>query len=207
MRDKVDLIEPDEGIRRQLIGALGEAGLRAEPYEGAREFLLYRGSGCHAVLVADDRADAVGVIESLGQEGEWLPVIAYSARISVPRVIEFMREGGYDYFAFPLNASGLTKSIALLRQGNASYVDARRRAAAARIKLGWLSPREAQVLACMAEGRSNKTIGLDLGISPRTVEIHRANMLSKLGANSSAEALRMYLEDALLNGESATPGS
>lgn len=207
MRDKLDLIEPDETLRRQMISALHEAGLRAEPYEGGREFLLYRGAGCRAVLVADDRADAFGVIDGLGQQGEWVPVIAYSARISVPRIIRFMRAGGYDYFAFPLNAPGLTRSIALLGDGKASYVVARQRAAVARVKLGWLSPREAEVLACMAEGRSNKTIGIDLGISPRTVEIHRANMLSKLGAHSSTEALRMFIEHALLNGEAANPGA
>ena len=61
------------------------------------------------------------------------------------------------------------------------------------------------MLEHMAAGRSNKTIGMDLGISPRTVEIHRANMLSKLGAGSSTEALRMYFEDTLLNDSTVDP--
>ncbi|MBB3032525.1 response regulator transcription factor [Alteriqipengyuania lutimaris] len=205
MRETLDVIEPDETLRRQLAGALEQAGLRAEPYEDARTFLLYRGSGCRAVLVADDREDAFGVIETLGQQGVWLPVIAYSSRLSVRRIVRFLRAGGYDYFVLPLDAAELTRSIAQLRQGKASYAVARQRAAAARVKLGWLSPREAEVLASMAEGRSNKSIGIDLGISPRTVEIHRANMLAKLGAHSSSEALRMFIEDALLNGEAASP--
>ena len=64
---------------------------------------------------------------------------------------------------------------------------------------------KAEVLAKMAEGQSNKAIGLDLEISPRTVEIHRANMLSKLAATCTTDALRMYYEDALLIGEAAIP--
>lgn len=114
--------------------------------------------------------------------------------------------GGYDYFALPLDFGALSQSLADLKQGSGDYASARRRAAAARNRLASLSPREAEVLACMADGRSNKAIGIDLGISPRTVEIHRANMLSKLSAQSSTEALRMFHEDALLNGEAALPG-
>ena len=133
-------------------------------------------------------------------------MIGYAARPALQRIVTFMRGGGYDYFAIPIDSAALAKSLSQLGQGRTPYAAARQRAAVARFKLRGLSPREAEVLANMAEGRSNKTIGIDLGISPRTVEIHRANMLTKLGANSSTEALRMYYEDALLYGEAATPG-
>ncbi len=74
------------------------------------------------------------------------------------------------------------------------------------MRMQTLSPREAEVLAMMADGQSNKAIGLDLGISPRTVEIHRANMLSKLSASCTTDALRMFFENALLIGEASVPG-
>ncbi len=206
MREKLGLIEPDEAMRSQMLRTLDNAGLHTEPFEGLREFMLYRGQGGYAVLVADERVDALSVRDGLCREGEWVAVIGYAARPALQRIVTFMRGGGYDYFAIPIDSAALAKSLSQLGQGRTPYAAARQRAAVARFKLRGLSPREAEVLANMAEGRSNKTIGIDLGISPRTVEIHRANMLTKLGANSSTEALRMYYEDALLYGEAATPG-
>ncbi len=205
MRERLGLIEPDERVRSQVLGALDDNGLHAETFDGLREFMLFRGAGGHAVLVGDERVDALSVRESLCQEGEWRAVIAYAASPTLPRIVSFMRGGGYDYFALPLDVGSLARSLSQLGQGQTDYAAARRRAAIAGTKLALLSPREAEVLEHMAAGRSNKTIGIDLGISPRTVEIHRANMLSKLGANSSTEALRMYYEDALLNGKAAAP--
>ncbi len=199
MRGKVGLIEPDEGLRRQVLSSLAAAGLQAEPFESLHEFLSGGGDDGYAVLVADERLDALAVRETLCGNGKWLAVIGYASRPALRRVIAFMRGGGYDYFALPLDIVELARSLAELGQGRSDYSTVRRRAAEARMRLRILSPRESEVLEHMAAGRSNKTIGMDLGISPRTVEIHRANMLSKLGANSSTEALRMYYEDALLN--------
>jgi len=205
MRDKLGVIEPDDQVRSQVLGAMDDAGLHAEPYDSLRDFMLYRGSGGYAVLVADDRVDALAVREALCRDGDWLAVVAYSAEPSLRRIVAFMRGGGYDYFATPLGTGVLARSLSQLGQGRTAYAAARQRAAEARTRLANLSPREAEVLDHMAAGMSNKAIGIDLGISPRTVEIHRANMLSKLGANSTTEALRMYYEDALLNGEAAIP--
>ena len=205
MWGKVGLIEPDEVLRPQVLSSLAGAGLQAEPFESLREFLLAGGDDGYAVLVADERLDALSVRESLCSDGKWLAVIGYSSQPALRRVIGFMRGGGYDYFALPIDIVELARSLSQLGQGRSDYSTARRRAAEARMQLRTLSPRESEVLEHMAAGRSNKTIGMDLGISPRTVEIHRANMLSKLGANSSTEALRMYYEDTLLNGLAAAP--
>ncbi|MBL4792224.1 LuxR C-terminal-related transcriptional regulator [Citromicrobium bathyomarinum] len=206
MSEKLGLIEPDGALRRQLLGELGDAGFHAEPFGGLREFLQFRKQGDYAVLVNDGRVDVLSVRESLCREGDWLAVIGYCPAPNLRRIVAVMRGGGYDYFALPLDTATLARSLSQLRQAKSPFAAARQRAAQARIKLAALSPREAEVLANMAEGRSNKTIGIDLGISPRTVEIHRANMLSKLGVHSSTEALRMYYEHALLEGEAAVPG-
>lgn len=203
MRETVALIEPDDGLRSQLVGLLASVGLHAEPFEELREYLLFRGAAGNPVIVGDDRVDALAVLDALGREGEWAAVIAYAAQPEVQRVVQVIRGGGHDFFALPIDAPALGRSIAGLAQYKSAYAQARLRAASARVKLGWLSPREAEVLAKMARGQSNKAIGIDLGISPRTVEIHRANMLAKLGANSTTEALRMYYEHDLLNGEAA----
>lgn len=206
MRETLGLIEPDDELRAKMIRVLDPAGIHVEPYEGAAEFMLFRSERDYAVLVADERVDALAVRADLSREGVWLAVIGYSAQARVRRVVSFMRGGGYDYFALPIEAAALVRSLAQLGKGDTPYAAARQRAAAARPKLASLSPREAEVLRNMADGRSNKTIGIDLGISPRTVEIHRANMLTKLGAASSTEALRMFYENALLDGAAASPG-
>ncbi|WP_370177903.1 response regulator transcription factor [Alteriqipengyuania sp.] len=205
MREKLGLIEPDDALRSQVLRALDSAGFLADPFDDIREFVRFRGAESYAVLVGDERVDALHLRKSLCLEGEWLAVIAYSARPSLRRIVEFMRGGGYDYFALPLDTPSLARSLSQLDRGGTPYAAARRRASAARMRLKTLSPREAEVLAKMAEGQSNKAIGLDLGISPRTVEIHRANMLSKLAATCTTDALRMYYEDALLIGEAAIP--
>jgi len=205
MREQVGLIEPDRQLRSQMMAQLAAAGIHAEPFEGVAEFVLYRRGGGYAVLAPDDRVDTLSIRHELARQGEWQAVIAFSREPAPSRIVEFLRGGGYDYLAEPVDTGALGRSLSLLDQGRTAYSDARRRAAAARIKLDGLSPREAEVLHSMARGRSNKAIGLDLGISPRTVEIHRANMLSKMGAHSSTEALRDYYEDALLNGEAASP--
>ena len=171
MRGKVGLIEPDDTLRPQVLSSLAGAGLQAEPFESVREFLSFGGDDGYAVLVADERLDALSVRDRLCSDGKWRHGAARSQ----------------------------------LGQGRSEYATARRRAAEARTRLRALSPREGEVLEHMAAGRSNKTIGMDLGISPRTVEIHRANMLSKLGAGSSTEALRMYFEDTLLNDSTVDP--
>lgn len=206
MRERVGLIEPDRGVRPDLLRRLARAGIHVEPYDSIEDFLLVRARPGYAVLISDERLDASDLQPTLIEHGDWRAIIAYAQRPTPPRIVEFMRGGGYDYLALPLDPALLGQSLARLKQGRCSYAAARRRAAAARIRLAGLSPREAEVLASMADGRSNKSIGKDLGISPRTVEIHRANMLGKLGAHSSTEALRMYYEDWLLNGAGTPPG-
>ena len=205
MRGRLAVIEADEHMREEVVRQVRAAGLSVEPCATLDDFMLICGAGDYAVLVGDDTPTALGVREQLCARGLWLAVIAYAARPNLRRVVAVLRGGGYDYFSLPLDAAALVRSIELLDKGGAPYAAARQRAAAARTLLKTLSPREKEVLCRMGSGHSNKVIGIELGISPRTVEIHRANMLSKLGACSSTEALRMYFEDHLLNGPIAQP--
>jgi len=206
MREKLGLIEPDETIRSQVLTTLDDAGFRADPFKDVEEFLRFRDPDAAAVLVGDERVDALRIRASLCDQGEWMAVMAYSTRPGLRRIVEFLRGGGYDYFALPIDVSCLARSLGQLGHGATPYAAARQRAAEARMRMQTLSPREAEVLAMMADGQSNKAIGLDLGISPRTVEIHRANMLSKLSASCTTDALRMFFENALLIGEASVPG-
>ena len=205
MQDRLAIIEAEEHLGEQVAKQVRAAGVTAALFATLDEFMLACGPGDHAVLVGDETSAAHVVCERLRERGQWLAVIAYATRPHLRRVVTVLRGGGYDYFSLPLDTASLVRSVERLDTGTAPYAAARQRAAVAGIRLANLSPREREVLSRMAGGRSNKIIGIELGISPRTVEIHRANMLSKLGACSSTEALRMYFEDHLLNGSAARP--
>ena len=205
MRGTLAVIDPDEQLRDQVARQVETAGVIAAPFATLDQFLARRAGGELVVLVGDDTPLALGMCEHLRAQGCWLAVIAYATRPSLRRVVAVLRGGGYDYFALPFDTAALLHSIDQLGDGDGPYAAARQRAAAARTRLAHLSPREREVLSRMAGGHSNKVIGIELGISPRTVEIHRANMLSKLGACSSTEALRMYFEEHLLSGAAARP--
>ena len=207
MRERLGLIEEDERVQGQVAGHLRDAGMHVEPFESVDEFMLFRRPADYAVIVRDDESKALQLSERLRDGGEWLAVIAYAEHPTLRKVVAAMRGGVFDYFALPIDARALRRSLDLLGSGTTPYAAARQRAALARLRLDTLSPREHEVLANMAEGHSNKSIGIDLGISPRTVEIHRANMLSKLGAGTSTEALRMFYEDWLINGPASAPGA
>ncbi len=94
MREKLGLIEPDDTLRLQVLQALDGAGFHADPFEDMQEFMQFRDPEASAVLVGDERVDALGVRESLCNQGQWLAVIGYSERPRVRGNGAFLRGGG-----------------------------------------------------------------------------------------------------------------
>ncbi|AOL95385.1 regulatory protein, luxR family [Porphyrobacter sp. LM 6] len=113
------------------------------------------------------------------------------------RIVEAIKAGALDYLALPLDPERFTRSLARIAHEAEQFGMARRRMIEARDRIATLSVREREVLDWLAEGSSNKAIARELDISPRTVEIHRANMMTKLGARHAAEAVRLKLEAKL----------
>ena len=105
-----------------------------------------------------------------------------------------MKAGALDYLPLPLQPGRLGAMLERIDDEAAAQADARQRMIEARGRIRNLSAREREVLDWLAQGSSNKAIARELEISPRTVEIHRANMMAKLGANHAAEAVRLKLE-------------
>lgn len=149
------------------------------------------------IIVARDTPEEGGVgmiLERLSRLGIWLPLIAVETEPRPGRIVEAIKAGALDYLALPLDPDRLDRCLTRIAKEAEVFGAARRRMIEARDRIASLSVREREVLDWLAEGSSNKVIARELDISPRTVEIHRANMMHKLGARHAAEAVRLKLE-------------
>jgi len=170
-------------------------GHHAEVYAGLDE--LGEHPPREGIIVARDDTAPGGVREILARLSVMaiaLPVVVASEAVSVGRVVEAVRAGALDYLHLPVEQDEL--AAMLERSAGLAKVEtkARLRMLQAREKLEQLSDREREVLELLVDGGSNKRIARELSISPRTVEIHRANMMQKLGAHHVAEAVRLHFD-------------
>ena len=152
------------------------------------------------IIIARDTAEENGVgniLDRLGRLGIWLPMIAVDVQPRPGRIVEAIKAGALDYLALPLDPERFHRCLLRIEMEAEQFAIARRRMIEARDRISTLSAREREVLDWLAEGSSNKVIARELDISPRTVEIHRANMMTKLGARHAAEAVRLKLEARL----------
>lgn len=137
------------------------------------------------------------ILQTLAEQDMWLPLIGVSRDPQPRRVVCAVKSGVLDYLSLPLDPESLRSALADIKVEAEACYAAQSKLIAARNRIAQLSPREREVLDKLAEGGSNKLIARDLAISPRTVEIHRANMMTKLGANHAAEAVRIWTEAAI----------
>jgi FixJ family two-component response regulator len=133
------------------------------------------------------------LIEQLGEAGIWSPVIIAARHIELDRVVAGVRAGALDYLALPLVMGSFARRLNAIADEAGAYEERRRGEVQALRRINQLSRRERQVLALLSGGLANKEIALQLGISPRTVVIHRANMMGKLGAGHAADAIKAWL--------------
>lgn len=134
------------------------------------------------------------VLDALVDAGIAIPLVAAREAPQLEEIVDAIHGGALDFLALPLDESGLQRVVSHLHSDEGRHAEARRRLIEARNRIAHLSPRESEVLDWLAEGYSNKAIARELEISPRTVEIHRANMMGKIGARHAAEAVRLSLE-------------
>ena len=173
-------------------------GHHAEVYSDLVE-LLDRPPNDGVIIASDDVvSDGIAeLLEELADHGIWIPLVAAREEPGVDEVVEAIQAGALDFLTLPLSEDELRRMIAHIHNDAGRHAEARRRLIDARRRIGALSNREREVLDWLSEGCSNKAIARELEISPRTVEIHRANMMDKLGASHAAEAVRLRLEAGL----------
>ncbi len=148
------------------------------------------------IVANDDIAEGgiVEVFERLNRLGIWLPLIAIRENPEPCQIVAAVKSGALDFLGLPIDSEQLETSLEVVTSEAESFEAARRKMIEARNRIASLSNREREVLDWLTEGSSNKVIARQLDISPRTVEIHRANMMTKLGARHAAEAVRLRLE-------------
>ena len=190
----VHLVDDDSAIRRSVSFALKTSGFEVRVYESGNELLKNARdlkAGCILLDIRMPGMDGLEVQHALKEAGVALPVVIMTGHGDVNLAVRAMKAGAVDFIEKPFQKALLLAAIeqALSRLNHASINHECSDAAA--VKLQLLTPRERQVLDGLAKGLPNKSIGFDLGISPRTVEIHRANLMTKLAAGSLSEALRI----------------
>jgi two-component system response regulator FixJ len=198
----VHVIDDDEAMRDSLAFLLAAARLDVRTYDSAGAFLSVLPSVKAGCIVTDVRMpdmNGVDLLRRLNDLNVRLPVIVITGHGDVQLAVEAMKAGAADFIEKPFDDEVLLAAIrsALTQwQGDAQRTAERNDYLQ---RLAALSAREREVLEGLIAGKANKVIAYDLGISPRTVEIYRANVMTKTGANSLPELVRMALISGTIN--------
>jgi two-component system response regulator FixJ len=201
----VYLVDDDEAIRRSASFMLKTSGFTVKSFVSGVEFLKEKEpeAGCVLLDIRMPGMDGLEVQQALRDRGSTLPVIVMTGHGDVNVAVQAMKGGAVDFIEKPFEKAVLMSAIeegfARIEQADRSRV----RRDEARVRLQALTPREHDVLKGLVRGHPNKTIAYDLDISPRTVEIHRANLMGKLGVASLSEALRIAFAAGLGDEDSA----
>jgi two-component system response regulator FixJ len=202
----VFIVDDDEAVRSSLRLLLKSVGLVPTALGSAREFLDKYDPAQPGCLVLDVRMPGMSGIElqeTLNQQGAVIPVIFITGHGDVPMAVEAMQAGAFDFLQKPFRDQDLIDRIQrALEKDRASRAVLDERSLIQE-RLESLTPREREVLTLVTSGKPNKVMAADLGVSQRTVEIHRARVMEKMGASSLAQLVRMIMD---LNEPSAASG-
>lgn len=188
------LVDDDEAIRHSASFMLRHEGFVVKTYEDGVSFLEQLDSkarGCVLLDLRMPRMDGLAVQQKLTEKGNDLPVIILTGHGDVPVAVQAMKAGAVDFVQKPYEKQTLLKAIERAFEQMDQEVSNSARAREAKARLTALTAREREVLERLVQGLTNKAIAEDLGISPRTIEIHRANLMMKLEADSLSSALRI----------------
>jgi two-component system response regulator FixJ len=190
------VVDDDDSMRQAIALLLRTVGYTPVVFARPGDFLAKYDPNVHGCLVLDIRMPEMSGLEvqqQLNRSGAILPVIFITGHGDIPMAVQAMKDGAFDFLTKPFRDQDLLDRInsalkqdAENRAAIEKHADLRRRAES-------LSPREREVLDLIVEGKANKVVAIDLGLSERTVEIHRANVMEKMGARSVAHLVKMHL--------------
>ena len=193
---RVYIVDDDEAVRDSLSLLLQSKGYAVESFGSALDFLTAAPSlpaGCPIVDIRMPEMDGLELQQRLIERNLGFPLIVITGHGDVPLAVRAMKAGAVDFIEKPFASETVLTSLEAAFARLAAPAGRDPAAVAAETKLDLLSPRERQVLEGLLTGLPNKSIAYDLGISPRTVEIHRARVMDKMGARSLSELVRLAL--------------
>jgi two-component system, LuxR family, response regulator FixJ len=192
----VHIVDDEEPVRKSLAFLLGMAGFAVRMHDSASDFLAAAPGIRNGVLVTDLRMpdmSGVDLLRNLSSLKATLPAIVITGHGDVPMAVEAMRAGAIDFIEKPFEDVVIIEAIQRAAEQLANKPAKIDDVATIQSRLERLSDRERQVLSGVVAGLPNKSIAYDLDISPRTVEVHRANVMAKMQANSLPQLVRMAL--------------
>lgn len=194
----VHVVDDEEPVRKSLAFLLAVSGFTVRIHESATAFLASGQSFANACLITDLRMpdlNGVELLQRLRALGSNMPAIVITGHADVPMAVEAMKAGARDFIEKPFEDDVLISAIrsAAAELGQTQEADT----SAIHARFSELSEREREVMAGVVAGLPNKTIAYDLKISPRTVEVHRSNVMAKMAAKSLPELVRMTLSARL----------
>ena len=197
----VHVIDDDEAMRQSLAFLFRTARIHAETYKSASAFLSALPQLKVGCVVTDVRMPGLSGLDLLRRLRELdigVPVIVITGHGDVPLAVEAMKGGAADFLEKPFDDESLLGAVRSALSRNATDHERQAQKSVIKDRLASLSSRERDVLEGLVAGNPNKTIAYDLGISPRTVEIYRANVMTKMQAGSLSELVRMAIVGDIL---------
>jgi two-component system, LuxR family, response regulator FixJ len=192
----VYIVDDDDAVRDSLSILLEACGHRVRSFGLAAEFLEMAPTlplGCLITDIRMPEMDGLELQRRLNEQSLHFPMIVITGHGDVPLAVRAMKAGAFDFIEKPFATPTILASVEAVLSGLDAAKQQDPAVVAAQARIGLLSPREREVLEGLLAGFPNKTIAYDLGISPRTVEIHRARVMDKMGARSLSELIRLAL--------------
>ncbi len=190
------VVDDDDGMRRALDTLLSTVGYKTAVYSRPTDFLASFKSDSPGCLVLDIRMPDMSGLEvqqQLNRIGSMMPVIFITGHGDVPMAVQAMKEGAFEFIQKPFRDQDLLDRINHALKQDAENRSTVARRAEVQHRLETLTPRERQVMDMVVDGAANKVIAIDLNLSERTVEIHRAKVMEKMGARSVAHLVKLQL--------------
>ncbi|ALP53932.1 hypothetical protein Tel_12745 [Candidatus Tenderia electrophaga] len=194
MTGTVYIVEDDAALRDALCQLLEEAGFRVQTYADGPAFLAQFDADCHGCVILDMAMPGLSGAEvqaAMTETGHRIPVIFLTGHGTIPMAVQALQAGAVDFLEKPVRGKVLLERV----RGALALAEDRRESTQqqwhAQQSYERLTPRERQVMSHVTEGLSSKEIARALDLSPRTVEVHRANIMRKLGASNLAELIKL----------------
>lgn len=195
-RRAVYIVDDDPALRSELVDLISSMGMTAREFADGRAFLDVAADlpvGCVLLDYSMPGLTGLDVQRELARREIGHGIIMLTGRGAVSIAVSAMQSGAIDFLEKPFPPKGLLDALAVAFERVEKLTEAREARKAAVERIGRLTPRELQVLKAICNGRPNKVVAHELGISMRTVEVHRANLMSRLGVRSLSDALRLLL--------------